>query len=135
MRILLDTNVLISAFISRGLCSRLLEHCAENHTLVTSEPIVEELREKMLRKFRMSPPAVERAIGTLFDGMEVIAPAPLETSVSRDPDDDVILASALAGACEIIISGDADLLDLTVYEGISILSPRHFWDLDANPQG
>ena len=79
MRILLDTNVLISAFISRGLCSRLLEHCAENQTLVTSEPIVGELREEMLRKFRMSPPAVDRAIGTLFDGMEIVVPTALES--------------------------------------------------------
>ncbi len=41
--------------------------------------IVEELREKLLRKFRMSPPAVDRAIGTLFDGMEIVVPTALES--------------------------------------------------------
>ena len=53
-------------------------------------------------------------------------PAPLPAPVSRDPDDDAVLATALAGRAEIIVTGDDDLLVLKAYQGIRILSPRGF---------
>ena len=54
MRILLDTNVLIAAFIARGVCHELLEHCALNHELITSNFILAEVRENLLLKFNFS---------------------------------------------------------------------------------
>jgi putative PIN family toxin of toxin-antitoxin system len=135
VRILLDTNVLISAFLSRGLCSELIEHCSEQHALVTSPQIIQELREKFLTKFRMPPAAVDQALAALFHGMEIVAPVDLPERVCRDPDDDVIIASAISGACDLVISGDRDLLDLKGYAGIAFLSPREFMDADANQAG
>ena len=74
MRLVLDTNVLISAFVSRGLCSELLEHCAKYHELVTSDALIEELRGKLLGKFRLSVPAADRALAALLAGMENVPP-------------------------------------------------------------
>jgi predicted nucleic acid-binding protein len=59
-------------------------------------------------------------------------PTPLSSPVCRDADDDMVLATAVAGQAEVIVSGDADLLTLGAYEGIRILSPRQFVEmLDA----
>lgn len=52
MRIVLDTNVLIAAFIARGTCHQLLEHCIRNHDLITSQFILDEVREKLVEKFK-----------------------------------------------------------------------------------
>jgi uncharacterized protein len=54
---------------------------------------------------------------------EVTDPPPLPKAVSRDPDDDQVLALALATKAEVIVSGDADLLSLGSFEGISIVAP------------
>lgn len=134
MRLELDTNVLISAFISRGLCSQLLEHCAETHELVTSEPIVAEIREKHLKKFRMPPPAVDEAVAALFVGMEVVDPVSLAHPISRDPDDDIVIATAVTGGCDAVITGDADLLVLAIHDSVPFLTPRDFWDFDHPPE-
>jgi len=129
VRLVLDTNVLISAFISRGLCTQLLEHCAKHHELVTSPAIIDELRAKLLTKFRIPPHAVDDAVAALFAGMEVIDPPALPHRVSRDADDDVVIATAVSGGCSAIITGDRDLLDLIAHGGVRIVSPRQFWEL------
>ena len=132
MRLVLDTNVLISAFISRGLCTELLEHCAKQHELVTSPAIIEELRLKLLTKFRIPPDAVDDAVAALFAGMEVIDPSVLPDRVSRDVDDDVVIATAVSGGCVAIITGDRDLLDLIAHGGVRMLSPREFWEFSKD---
>ena len=53
MRVLLDTNVLIAAFIAHGFCHELLEHCARQHTLVTSDFVLGEFRDKLTDKFKV----------------------------------------------------------------------------------
>jgi len=63
VRILLDTNVLIAALIARGVCHQLLEHCVRNHELVTSEFILNEVREKLVEKFNYSAQVVGRWTG------------------------------------------------------------------------
>jgi putative PIN family toxin of toxin-antitoxin system len=133
VRLVLDTNVLISAFVSRGLCSELLEHCARHHELITSDALIEELRGKLLGKFRLSVPATDQALAALLAGMEIVRPATLPARVSRDADDDVVIARAAGGACEAIITGDRDLLDLKSYGGILMLAPREFWLNETQP--
>lgn len=135
MRLVLDTNVLISAFISRGLCSQVLEHCAKNHELVTSAAIIAEIRQKLLTKFRMPPAAVDRAVAALFAGMEVVDPTVLTERVSRDPDDDVVIATALGGNCGAVVTGDGDLLVLVTHRGVRFLSPRQFWEIENRSPG
>jgi len=54
MNVVLDTNVIIAALIAHGQCSELLEHCALQHTLVSSKPLLDELQEVLVRKFNYS---------------------------------------------------------------------------------
>jgi putative PIN family toxin of toxin-antitoxin system len=128
VRTLPDTNVLIASLISRGFCHELLEHCFLNHTLVTSEFILDELKEKLVEKFKYSTETAEEAVALFRSRMQIATPAALSSPVSRDPDDDNILATAIAGSCDCIITGDKDLLVLKEFEGIKILSPREFSD-------
>ena len=116
MKIVLDTNVLIAALISRGVCHELLEHCVLRHTLVTSDFILGETQEKLIEKFGYTAELAAEAVSVLRSRMKVVTPSKLESQVCRDPDDDNILAAAVSGNCDCIITGDKDLLVLKQYE-------------------
>ena len=77
MKVVLDTNVLIAAFIVRGVCADVLEHCVRRHTLVTSDLILNEFREHLF-KFRYSVEEAEEAVELLRSKMELVVPADLE---------------------------------------------------------
>lgn len=131
MRIVLDTNVLIAAFVARGVCHELLEHCEREHTLVSSAFILDEFEQKLTGKFKVPPEAARAARALNEAHMELATPEPLPEPVCRDPDDDWVLATARSGACQCIITGDKDLLALATSEQITILSPADFWRYEA----
>ncbi len=135
MRIILDTNVLVAAFATRGQCHELLEQCVQRHVLITSEFILTEFREKMIDKIKLHPTLVDAQTALLRSRMQVIEPAVLEETISRDPDDDVVIATAVTGACQCIITGDKDLLSLKEYRGIRLIMPAEFWAYEAAPSG
>jgi putative PIN family toxin of toxin-antitoxin system len=126
VKILFDTNVLISAIITPGLSAEILDHCIVNHSVVSSEYILEELREKLVLKFDYTESEAIVAVHTIRKQSIVAKPKMLPTPISRDPDDDNILAAAVAGECDFIVTGDKDLLVLKEYQGIPILTPRGF---------
>ncbi|MBW3570831.1 MAG: putative toxin-antitoxin system toxin component, PIN family [Gemmatimonadetes bacterium] len=135
MRVVLDTNVLIAAFVSRGRCAQLLEHCAEAHEVVTSAGLLQEYEEKLVRKFRLTPDLAAANAALLRSVMEVVDPPPLPNPVCRDPDDDLVIATARAGACACIVTGDNDLLVLRSYGTIDIISPAGFPAYEASRLG
>ena len=132
MRILLDTNVLIAALIARGVCHELLEHCARRHKLVTSDFILDEVRDKLIQKFKYTSEVAEEAARLLRSRMEVVTPASLDAPVCRDADDDNILATASTGNCEFIVTGDKDLLVLQAFGEVKIVGPGDFQRLESN---
>lgn len=127
MKIVLDTNVLVSALVAHGVCSELLEHCVLRHHIVLSEPILLEFKDVLVRKFGFTPGEASAATHLLRSRVSVVRPASLPRPVCRGQDDDVILATAKAAACTAILTGDKDLTALKVFEGIRILSPSDFW--------
>lgn len=131
MRIVLDTNVLIAAYATRGRCYDLLEHCARKHTLVSSEILLRELEEKLTRKLKFSTAVSEELLGLLRMRVQLVDPRPLDPPACRDPDDDWVLATALAGKCQCIITGDKDLLVLNPFRSITIVPPAGFWAFEA----
>lgn len=131
MRVVVDTNVLIAALISRGLCHELLEHCSLNHTLVLSDFILAEAAVKLVEKFKYSSEVAYEAVELFRSRAEIVMPADLSAPVCRDADDDNILAAALSGNCDCIITGDNDLLILKEFNGIKIFSPREFSDYEG----
>lgn len=128
MRLVLDTNVLIAAVAADGLCRDLVRLRLRPHTIVTSARLLKELERTLVRKFSIEPESLP-LLKALRDAAEIAVPAPLGERVSRDKDDDVVLATAVAGEADFIISGDDDLLILKKFQGIAILSPRQFLEL------
>jgi len=131
MTITLDTNVIIAAFISRGHCHELFEHVARHHTIVLSDCIIEEVRRVLAGKFRMPEDVVERAVSLVAGKAILVQPEGLDVQVCRDPDDDWILATALAAKAGCIVSGANDLVELVEFRGIPIIKPTDFWAFEA----
>ncbi len=131
MRLVLDANVLIAAFVARGVCAELLEYCVREHEVVTSEAILEEVRRNLVDKIKVTIAQAEQTVRLLRTRLQAVEPIVLESQVSRDPDDDLVLGTALAGRCDAIVTGDRDLLDLDTHRGIAIVSPRGFWSFES----
>ena len=131
MKLLLDTNVLVAALVARGTCSDLLEHCVRHHVMVSSRPLLDELRDVLTRKFRQRAADVRATVRLFEDTFTLVTPAPLEAPVCRDTDDNVVLATARAGECATIVTGDHDLLVLDPFQGIRVLAPSAFWKWES----
>ena len=132
MRLVLDSNILIAAYISNGLCSEILESCLKEHELVISDVIFQETGDHLVRKFKQPVGEVKEYLHILGLHSETIEPVVFSKTVCRDPKDDFILGTAVAGKAHYLISGDKDLLSLKRYHSIQILSPRDFWTKAMN---
>ena len=131
MKILLDTNVLIAAFVARGVCADLLEHCIERHQVFTSEFILNEFARKLVGKFHRESEDATAATELLRTRLIVVTYAPLGFKVCRDSDDDDILAAAVSGKCDCLVTGDKDLLVLREFRSCRILSPSDFLRVES----
>ena len=134
MKLLLDTNVLVAALVARGTCNDLLEHCVRHHIVISSKPLLDELRDVLTRKFRQRAMDVRAAVRLFEETFTLVAPEVLEPPACRDPDDDVVLATALAGESAAIVSGDQDLLILDPFRGIRVLAPAAFWKWESQSE-
>ncbi len=129
MRVFLDTNVLVSAFATRGLCADVMRQVLAEHELIIGEVVLRELRKALRARLRL-PPASVAGIEELLRESEVIPRprAPSDVDV-RDPDDRWALASAIAGRADILVSGDRDLLEVATLSPVRIVDPRGFWTI------
>jgi len=127
VRAVIDTNVLLSGLLWRGTPHKLIEGVrAGALTLITSPALFAELGEvirrpkfhTILARSKIDP---ERMVSELRRLAEVIDPPPLPAQVSRDPDDDAVLALAMASRADLIATGDLDLLTLGAHAGIPIV--------------
>jgi putative PIN family toxin of toxin-antitoxin system len=129
VRVFLDTNVLVSAFATRGLCADVLRHVLAEHELIVAEVVLRELRKAMRVKLKL-PAATIAAVEELLRESEVV-PKPRAASdlEVRDPDDRWVLASAIAAHADVLVTGDRDLLDVAARSPVRIVDPRGFWTL------
>jgi len=132
MRVVLDTNVIVSATLIRGgnedQILRAWQH--GSFDLVLSPPILEELGRALfyerLRKLRwMTDGEVAELLRALAAGGVVVS-GRVKVKASRDPDDDKFLAAAIEGVAEFVVTGDRDLLDLKSHRGVRIARPTRF---------
>jgi putative PIN family toxin of toxin-antitoxin system len=128
MRVFLDTNVIISATATRGLCADVFREVLLSHELIVSESLLAEVRRVLSRKFGANREIIESVIQIL--SQDTIFSQPLDSPevAIRDSDDLLILASALAGRAEVLITGDKELLALGSIHDLEIISPRRFWE-------
>ena len=134
MRVFLDTNVLVSAFVTRGLCADVVRHVVAEHELVVAEVVLEELQRVLRQKFELPQQTVRDILAFLEE--HPIQPKPKSASSIRirDTDDQWVLASALAAKADVLVTGDDDLLDIKgEITGIVITDPRGFWNMRRKP--
>ncbi|HEY3171200.1 MAG TPA: putative toxin-antitoxin system toxin component, PIN family [Thermoanaerobaculia bacterium] len=134
MRVFLDTNVLVAAFATRGLCADVFRLVLAEHELLVSRTLIEELSRALTRKVRVPEPVVREIVAFLRASASFVEGAPKPPSVAvRDPDDAIILGEALAGGTDVLVTGDRDLLVLGKVGALRILDPRGFWELVRRP--
>jgi len=104
-----------------------LEYCAINHEIVLSPFILDEVRDKLLRKFDFASREAGDVIQLLRSRAILVTPQKLEKPTCRDPDDDNIPGTAMAGKCECIVTGDKDLPALQSVHGVRVVTPSDFW--------
>lgn len=125
----LDTNVLVSALATRRVCTDVLRVVLAEQTLVTGEVVLQELRRVLRRRIGL-PPATVVEIDEFLREQEVTAkPSAPAAAPKRDPDDRWVVASAIEGRADVLVTGARDLLDIAAAAPIGIVDPRGFWDL------
>lgn len=129
MRIVLDSNVVLSAILWSGVTRRLIDAAIEQRvTLLTSTGQLAELERVAPRKrfeqkmalYRLTPRLLVQRYSHIAT---LVVPADIGNVVLTDPDDDLVLATALAGNADLIASGDPDLLNLKHFQRIPIVTP------------
>ena len=129
MKIVLDANVVIAAFASRGLCESVVELCLHSHEIALSEELLEEIVRNLSQKIKLPGNIVEDISKLLREQANMISSIPLAAEVCRDPDDVKILGLAVAANADYIVTGDKDLLVLKKIQGVPIVTPRLYSDI------
>ncbi len=136
MRVVLDTNIIISALIWGGLPARLIQAAVdEKITLYTSPQLLSELREVINRPHLAARLLAKQSSATqaltFYQGLAIsVSPLTTPRVVPNDPDDDHVVAAAVAAQATFIVSGNTrDLKPLSSYNGITVLSPRQAMDI------
>jgi putative PIN family toxin of toxin-antitoxin system len=130
MKVFFDTNVLVAAYATHGACNELLNYCIACHSIYTSNFVLDELAEKLLHRIKLSGNETEMIIHSLRRNCIIALETPLNRAISRDRDDDHVLAAAIGAKVTCIITGDYDLLVLKKVEDIAIIKPADFWKLE-----
>lgn len=130
MRIFPDTNVLTSAFSTRGLCAELYEEILARHELVCGEVVLQEFRRILSTKLKVPEDRVEAFLRALRRNPVYSKPTDPSPHEIRDPDDAWVLATAVIGRADVLVTGDQDLLAIRdqVAE-LRIMPPRELWEL------
>lgn len=130
MRVVFDTNVLVAAFATEGLCSNLLRRANQKDFVLYISPFILHELQKILRtKLSLSRDEIKETTILLREIVTLIDPERIGIKVKgvcRDRNDDFILACALACSGDYIVTGDQDLLILGKYKSTKIITPRDF---------
>ncbi len=126
LRVVIDTNVLVSALVFGGKPRAVVELLADSIIVVISQEIVTELRRIIHSKFPNFAEDLLRLEKLLERDAHLVELGSVQVTTSRDPDDDKFIETAVAGNCQYIISGDKDLLDIGLYKDIQIVKPAAF---------
>lgn len=124
----LDTNVLVAAVITEGICARILRRAKEREFELAVCPfILAELEAVLTRKFSASKREVSETIALVREAATfIVERVEAVRGVCRDPDDDNILACALAARSDYLVTGDDDLLIVRRFHSTQIIPPRAF---------
>jgi len=123
-----DTNVLLAAFLTEGVCAKLLTRARKQQfNLITCTFILSEFERTLTKKFSATKQEKENALALITEAAQKsVEPSKIPTGACRDKDDDNVLACALEADADYLVTGDKDLLDLKAFKGTRIVNPREF---------
>ena len=129
MRVFLDTNVLVSAFASRGLCAEVLELVLLDHDLILGQAVLRELEKALREKVKLPIARSAEIVDFVSSEATQLVDRAEPANVNVDAADTLVLGEALAGHADLFVTGDAALLRLATVGVLKIVSPRRFWEV------
>lgn len=128
MRVFLDTNVLVAAYATHGLCEDIFRVTLAEHEMVVSETVLTEFERVLVQKLHLPPPQAKTLSSFLRRQADVVKPAAPAAWPKSDPDDRWVVAAAIEGGADFLVTGDHDLLEAAAEVTVPIVSPRAFWE-------
>lgn len=128
MRVVLDANVRIAAVAGRGLCESVLELCLEEHDLVLSQELLEEVRRNLIKRIKLPDEFAVDFCQLLQKDAIMAEPGDLPPDACRDPKDLYLLGLSESGKAEFLVTGDKDLTESGWQGSAKIVTPRQFWE-------
>jgi putative PIN family toxin of toxin-antitoxin system len=128
MRVLLDTNVIVSAVTTRGLCADVFRAVLAAHELVTCPKVLQEVRRILSMKFGVPEPLIAEYLELIGQDAIVAEPEDLPDLPIQDQDDAEIVAAAIGARAEVLVTGDLELQGFKNIGKVRIISPRAFWE-------
>lgn len=135
MRVLLDTNVIVSAATTRGLCADVFRAVLSDHDLVTCRKVLDEVQRILRSKFSVAAELVSEYIELIAQDSIMAEPKTRPEVAFKDKDDVEIIAAAIAAGVHILVTGDAEMQRIKLVQGVRVLSPRAFWEKLKAQQG
>jgi len=128
MRVLLDTNVIVSAVTTRGLCADVFRAVLSDHELVTCPKVLQEVGRILHAKFSV-PDSIISEYLELIRQDAILAEGKETPDVQlKDVDDLEIIAAAITGKADFLVTGDRELQGIRRVRKLRIVSPRAFWE-------
>ena len=134
MKIVLDTNVWISAFIFKGVPLRVISFSGSHYKIYSSIFLENELEDKLANKFLLEPKLLTELMDRFKNLTYFIECTTTLPSVCRDKDDNYILQICESCGASLLVTGDKDLLELKTFQNTQIISPSQFAELFINNQ-
>ena len=128
MRVAFDTNVLVSAVATRGLCADVFNLVLAEHQLILGETVLAEVRRVLKQKLRVPEEIIGEFEALLRAEALVVPKAMVVAIVVRDKSDMPVLAEAISGKAEVLVTGDRDLLEIVETVPLDLLTPRGLWE-------
>lgn len=128
MRVLLDSNVIVSAVATRGLCADIFRAVLADHELVTCSKVLQEVERILRSKFSVPDNLISEYL-ELIRQDAIFAEAKEVPAVKlKDADDIEIIGAAISGKADVMVTGDREVLEIKRLRRLRIISPRAFWE-------
>ena len=128
MRVFLDTNVIVSAVATRGLCADVFREVLVRHQLIISELLIDGVRGVLRDKIGTPPDITTDVVVLLREGSLLSEPSHVGDLPIHDAEDKAIVSAALNGRADLFVTGDREILELSGSGTMEIVSPRMFWE-------
>jgi len=130
VKIFLDTNVIVSALATRGLCADVFREVLAFHDLIESEPLILELKRILTHKIKLPTVLIHAVIDLIQRDSEIPEQKVVEEldGPIQDKADIAILASAMNGDADWFVTGDKEPVEVKKIGSMEIMTPRIFWE-------